>query len=1386
MDFQPAQQNSISVWWHLPQQKALILDNFPPAEGQIDMFSLIPCDERIFMNDRTSEFSRSLFSLLTIIGRNTEVIEKIDSLKEKKEYLDFKIKVLLRNVLECEFVRLQATGEKQNDFNDVVNREKFTKILKHVSTDNVTRQLLRHSRSERSTSTSDLKYLDYIYEIMTHRLSMTTVDALLASRVGPALSNDFNWNGTDFNTATALRVNVYDDKDEIITQPTQEQVIQQILKFSYVNDLVTYISNLPISCVECYDYPPVSDGPDGEFRRVMQQFKETFTVEYATPETFNQPATFVKNGVNFRKNFPFVLFGKIYHCEEQFLPPKVKCNPRLFHLEGNLYLLPTENYRSIGRLPRKRDKSLSTLYSPETGEGHKLLRKVGIVLTTTFLESGMELALPATKPLSTDEDAQVWNDDSMKSALEIAKVDAGKYQRQKFKKLSEQTTAISDPNPSSVLGKREHGIPTPQYVPTLSQKSSPARKYPKNTRSSDTVIPTDNSNGDEEVQDVEEQPINGKRVGNRGASNGDEGAIVEVVGALPKRKAKITRSSNTVIPTDNSNVIPTNNSNGDEEVQEEQAINRKRVGNRGASNGDEGAIVEVVGALPPRKSKRGASDSNEEVQGAVEQVILQKCGGHNDDSVFPEVSVVVKSSSHQLLPEMDWEKLSYAIPVYLDESDTCFIGIPNVSCQRMMPHFGRGKYDAISQLLKAADNRKDSIPLADFQKCIDNFGELVASTKCIVEEIFKVLFEKLFRLRMRNEDVFVTLCHTTTKIDGILSGSLDTPSPGWQFAGNPYDVNGFVIVMPLCDDCVMYYSDGSSKLWEVLQMTRKAMYSSDDDAITAVCEREDFGAIEMVTLECLVPVILKNTAVVLFGGNQILLKAYAKCGEYEQKIDTNFSSSFPKPLSCYFNAIREGTLAWKFVRIFFTRLSESNIPEFKNLSTTFIQRIHNDMPTALTEFITEDHKNTAALISQLESEKKRMSMNSPRITKFKVDIDDGPENFTHEDFSSENSGQQGSPRIPRRKIDFVEDVSGRCGIAEVTLREYLQKQKCDVDLSDDIELEKAIVHTIHDMNCIFIRENDEFGLKFNDKLDTKDKIHVFHYASDSNNGDSGPDINSGPNIDNSGPDISGDVGESAIDYAKIAGKGQHIEVRLSPTNVARKSCCTTLEDECREISGLSDVSNKNNAITKYAQKLLSSENVGYNIQVSLTAAQNNSSLIASDGMCGLHSYFWACFTSIGAYKIAAEWAYNSVHGKHRVHGKHKSLFLKRLSDLLEKAAFLEDILGFLISKGKGKCVSAEDINNILISSTKFGEDPLFMSYFSTQFLSVSSLTTAVEDLEGLIKKLKTYENFITTSIPRTLARDDWLSDTDMTMLFLIGNVKAILYAPLSGHYCILN
>jgi len=342
-----------------------------------------------------------------------------------------------------------------------------------------------------------------------------------------------------------------------------------------------------------------------------------------------------------------------------------------------------------------------------------------------------------------------------------------------------------------------------------------------------------------------------------------------------------------------------------------------------------------------------------------------------------------------------------------------------------------------------------------------------------------------------------------------------------------------------------------------------------------------------------------------------------------------------------------------------------------------------------------------------------------------------------------------------------------------------------VDLSDDIELEKAIVYSIHDMNCIFIREN-EFELKFNDKLDTKDKIHVFHYASDSNNGDSGPDIDSGPNIDNSGPDISGNVDESAIDYAKIAGKGNHIEVRLSPTNVARKSCCTTLEDECREISGLRDVSKKNNAITKYAQKLLSSENVGYNIQVSLTAAQTNSSLIASDGMCGLHSYFWAYFTSIGSHKIAAEWAYLSVQGKYKVHGKHKSAFLKKLSDLLGKAAFLEDTLRFLISKGKGKCVSAEDINNILISSTKFGEDPLFMSYFSTQFLSVSSLTTAVEDLEGLIKKLKTYENFITTSFPPALAMADWLSDTDMTMLFLIGNVKAILYVPLSGHYCILN
>jgi hypothetical protein len=38
------------------------------------------------MNDRTTEFSRSLFSLLlTTIGQNMEVIENKDSLEEKNE-----------------------------------------------------------------------------------------------------------------------------------------------------------------------------------------------------------------------------------------------------------------------------------------------------------------------------------------------------------------------------------------------------------------------------------------------------------------------------------------------------------------------------------------------------------------------------------------------------------------------------------------------------------------------------------------------------------------------------------------------------------------------------------------------------------------------------------------------------------------------------------------------------------------------------------------------------------------------------------------------------------------------------------------------------------------------------------------------------------------------------------------------------------------------------------------------------------------------------------------------------------------------------------------------------------------------------------------------------
>ena len=75
------------MWWHLLQQTALILDKIAPAEGQIDMLdTLIPSDKRIFMNDRTTEFSRSLFSLLlTTIGQNMEVIENKDSLEEKNE-----------------------------------------------------------------------------------------------------------------------------------------------------------------------------------------------------------------------------------------------------------------------------------------------------------------------------------------------------------------------------------------------------------------------------------------------------------------------------------------------------------------------------------------------------------------------------------------------------------------------------------------------------------------------------------------------------------------------------------------------------------------------------------------------------------------------------------------------------------------------------------------------------------------------------------------------------------------------------------------------------------------------------------------------------------------------------------------------------------------------------------------------------------------------------------------------------------------------------------------------------------------------------------------------------------------------------------------------------
>ena len=83
MDLQTTDENSISVCWQLPSQQLLILDNATLLESDFMISdTLLPSGERNFIENRSGEFSRALFALLTTTAQNSEWNQQIEALED--------------------------------------------------------------------------------------------------------------------------------------------------------------------------------------------------------------------------------------------------------------------------------------------------------------------------------------------------------------------------------------------------------------------------------------------------------------------------------------------------------------------------------------------------------------------------------------------------------------------------------------------------------------------------------------------------------------------------------------------------------------------------------------------------------------------------------------------------------------------------------------------------------------------------------------------------------------------------------------------------------------------------------------------------------------------------------------------------------------------------------------------------------------------------------------------------------------------------------------------------------------------------------------------------------------------------------------------------------
>ena len=351
----------------------------PISIGNYDEI-VFPQSTTNFFQNRSEDFQSFFRGLLTSSTQLQALNSALVLLKQSKSHWEFLESFFFYSLLEMELHNLKCALPESIDFEYSIKKEEFLKSIEAISP-----RTLNLYRS--------FKYFNGFHNIVNHfndRLRLTSgANELFKTRIVPSYSSDFK-SGMFTPPTHILRVAPTHCEDEnfLVDEGT---FIEHFIQQPYIQQLHTYITELPESAERSYQYPPSHIAlPE------MFNIKMNACLELASEKTDRQTGTYVREGYAFTQNYPIILSGRLFKCKKKYLPNDIINHPALIQLsralEPNVFLLMEDKYLTIHKMPRTHIQ-MASLDFPKSKLNGDRLKAVGIVITTRHIQQGMELLM---------------------------------------------------------------------------------------------------------------------------------------------------------------------------------------------------------------------------------------------------------------------------------------------------------------------------------------------------------------------------------------------------------------------------------------------------------------------------------------------------------------------------------------------------------------------------------------------------------------------------------------------------------------------------------------------------------------------------------------------------------------------------------------------------------------------------------------------------------------------------------------------------------------------------------------------------------------------------------------------------------------------------------